>query len=113
MKLPNAHLAIVEEQKVTGYLLNPAHRYGASKAQFFLQFGFRLDAWGILAQALREHGRRCEVSGERETGFGPRYDVDGPLETPDGRTPQVRTVWQIDHGHVAPRLITAYRSGAR
>ena len=36
MKLPNAHLAIVEEQKVTGYLSNSAHRYGASKAQFFL-----------------------------------------------------------------------------
>ena len=90
MKLPNAHLAIVEEQKVIGYLLNPAHRYGASKAQFFLQFGFRLDAWEALARALREHGQQCEVSRERETGFGPRYDVDGPLETPDGRTPQIR-----------------------
>ena len=113
MRLPNAHLAIVEEQKVIGYLLNPAHRSGASKAHFFLQFGFRLDAWGTLADALREHGRHCEVSGERETGFGPRYDVNGPLKTPDGRNPQVRTVWQIDHDHVAPRLITAYRSGSR
>ena len=33
MKLPNAHLAIVEEEKIVGYLLNLAHRYGATKAR--------------------------------------------------------------------------------
>ena len=53
------------------------------------------------------------MSTERETGFGPRYDVAGPLKTPDGRTPRVRTVWQIDHGQVAARLITAYPSEVR
>lgn len=83
MKLPNAHLAIVEEEKIIGYLLNPAHRYGASKARFFLEFGFRLDDWKALARALREHGQQLAVSAERETGFGPRYDVDGPLKTPE------------------------------
>ena len=112
MKLPNAHLAIVEEEKIVGYLLNPAHRYGATKARFFLELGFRLDDWGTLARALREHGQRLEVSTERETGFGPRYDVEGPLNTPGGRTARVRTVWQIDHGEIAPRLITAYPSRA-
>jgi hypothetical protein len=34
MKLPNAHLAVVEEAKIRSCLLNPAHRYGASKARF-------------------------------------------------------------------------------
>jgi hypothetical protein len=102
----------VEEEKIIGYLLNPTHRYGESKARFFLEFGFRLDDWETLARALREHDQQLEVSAERETGFGPRYDVDGPLKTPDGRTPRVRTVWQIDHGQVAPRLITAYPSEA-
>jgi hypothetical protein len=108
MKLPNAHVARVEYEKIVEYLLNPTHRYGATKARFFTGFGFRIDDWGTLARALHEHGQRYEVSSERETGFGPRYEVDGPLQTPDGRTPRVRTVWQVDHGHVAPRLITAY-----
>lgn len=112
MKLPNAHLAIVEQEKIIGYLLNPAHRYGASKARFFAGFGFRLDDWETLARALRKHGEDLEVSTERETGFGPRYEVDGPLDTPDGRTPRVRTVWQLNHGDVAPRLVTAYPLGA-
>ena len=112
MKLPNAQLAVVEEEKIVGYLLNPAHRYGATKARFFLELGFRLDDWETLARALREHGQQLEVSTERETAFGSRYDVDGPLKTPGGRTPRVRTVWQIDHGQVAPRLITACPSRA-
>jgi hypothetical protein len=29
----------VAEQKITGYLLNPAHPAGGSKAHFFLRFG--------------------------------------------------------------------------
>lgn len=99
--------------KVISYLLNAAHRYGGSKARFFADFGFRLDDWESLAHALREHGRRNEVVVERETGFGPRYEVDGPLNAPDGRAPRVRTVWQLDDGEVAPRLITAYPLEAR
>ena len=108
MKLPNAHMAIVERQKLIGYLLNPAHRFGSSKARFFISFGFSEDDWQALARALYEHAQRHEVAVVSETGFGPRYEVDGPLNTPDGRTPRVRTVWQLDQGEVAPRLITAY-----
>jgi len=86
MKLPNAHLAVVEQEKIAGYLLNPTHRYSASKARFFTGFGFRSEDWETLARALREHGKQHEVSIEREAGFGPRYELDGPLNTPDGRT---------------------------
>lgn len=108
MKLPNAHLAVVEREKIVGYLLNPVHRYGASKAQFFAEFGFQVETWEILAAALREHGQRYEVTKVKETGFGPRYEVDGELRTPTGRGPRIRTVWQLDHGDIAPRLITAH-----
>ncbi len=108
MKLPNAHLATVEKEKITGYLLNGGHRFGGSKARFFNRFGFRMDDWETLARALYEHAQHHEVTVQRDAGFGPRYEVDGPLNTPDGRRPRVRTVWQLDQGEVAPRLITAY-----
>lgn len=108
MTLPNAEQAVVDREKITDYLLNPAHRYGASKARFFAEFGFRLEAWEMLAEALREHGRAHDVTEARETGFGPRYIVEGELSTPAGRRPRVRTVWQMDKGAVAPRLISAY-----
>ena len=112
MKLPNASLALVEREKITEYLLNTEHRYGASKARFFSRFGFSLATWETLAQALSEHGRQHEVSKITETIFGPRYEVEGELKTPDGRKPRVRSVWQFDHGKVAPRLITVYPLGA-
>ena len=108
MKLPNTNNATVEREKITDYLLNPEHRFGACKARFFTHFGFRAEAWEQLAQALREHGQTHDVTKTRETGFGPRYEVEGGLNCPDGRRPQVRTVWQLDKGAVAPRLLTAY-----
>lgn len=108
MKLPNATALIVEREKILDYLLNPVHRYGAAKAKFFTALGFQPDAWEILAEALRAHGRKNEVIRTYQTGFGPRFIVEGELNTPAGRRPRVRTVWQFDYGAIAPRLITAY-----
>jgi hypothetical protein len=108
MRLPNAHQAIIDRDKITEYLLNNAHRYGASKAKFFGEFGFKLAAWEILAKALIEHAQRNEVSKVTETLFGSRFEISGELYAPDGRAPMVRTIWQLDHRKVAPRLITAY-----
>lgn len=108
MKLPHPDKLMVEREKIADYLLNPAHRYGAGKARFFIEFGFRIEEWDRLAEALREHGRTQEVARTFETGFGPRYVVEGEFNTPSGRRPRVRTVWQMDEGTVAPRLLTAY-----
>ncbi len=113
MKLPKAELAIVEQGKIVDYLLNSIHPQGASKAKFFARFGFRLEEWKVLAIALQEHGRQNEVVVTRETGFGPRYEVEGELNAPDGRCPQVCTGWQVDVDRIAPRLITAYPLDAK
>ena len=110
MKLPNAKALIVEQEKIADYLLNPAHRYGASKARFFVAFGFRVAEWQRLAQAFREHGQTQAVARLRATGFGPRYEVEGPLRTPDGRRPLVRTVWQLDKGAVDHRVSSGGKS---
>ena len=108
MNLPNPNHLMVEREKIVDYLLNPAHRYGAAKARFFARFGFVGLQWEVLAGALREHGQKHEVSTVVDTGFGPRYVVDGELTTPSGRRPMVRSVWQHDYGTIAPRLISAY-----
>ena len=105
MKLPNAQLAFIDPKKIAEYLLNATHRYGASKAFFFSGFGFDERA---LTEALLDHGRRHDVAKTRATPFGPRYEMEGDLPTPDGRAPRIRTVWQVDAGEIAPRLITAY-----
>lgn len=106
--MPGSKSLIVDRDKIVDYLLNPAHRFGGSKARFFAEFGFNLERWELPANALREHGRRNPVSLVEETGFGPRFVVEGKIESPDGRNPAVRSVWQLDEGQLAPRLITAY-----
>jgi hypothetical protein len=107
-KLPNAEKLIIEREKIVDYLLNPEHHIGSSKANFFGKFGFCVEKWEVLAEALRIHGQTNEVEKIYETGFGPRYLVEGKLKTPDGRNPHIRSVWQLDKDAVAPKLITAY-----
>jgi hypothetical protein len=108
VKLPTPESLLVEQEKVCEYLLNSGHPYGAGKAKFFLEFGFSLDEWEVFADALLSHGRDNPVARTKETPFGPRYEVEGEIQAPDGRRPSIRTVWQHDHGAIAPRLITAY-----
>ena len=73
-----------------------------------MSFGFSVARWEELAAALRRHAAYHAVARVLETAYGPRYHIDGEIESPDGRSPLVRTVWQIDLGSQEPRFITAY-----
>lgn len=108
MRLPNAHLAWIDRPKITNYLLSSVNPRGRAKANFFLRFGFSTDRWEEFSDALRRQAASYEVTRVVETPYGPRYHIDGAIETPDGRNPRVRTVWQIDLGHNYPRFITAH-----
>ncbi len=108
MKLPNLPEAVAPQTKLVEYLLSPSHPYGRHKAAFFAGFGFRPDSPEALASALLEHATRHEIAAVEHTHFGTRYVIEGPLPTPDGRTPLVRVVWFIRNGEVIPKLATAY-----
>ncbi len=108
MKLPNAHLALIEREKITEYLLNPAHPDNGGKAAFFQAQGFRCDEWQTLAESLRKHAATGEVTAAMESSHGHKYILDARIGTPSGKMPRVRTVWIVDRGLEAPRLVTAY-----
>ena len=107
MRLPNAHRAVVEREKITGYPLSTVNPDDWSKGDFFLRFGFSPDNWQIFAEALILQGAKHEVVKVTESPYGPRYHVDGIIETPDGRNPWIKTVWQFDTRADYPKLITA------
>ena len=109
MKLPNLEHADVAEAKITEYLLNEAHPSNQGKAAFFFSFGFTLEAWPVLADAMRKHAADYEIAGISTTEHGTKYLIEGALITPDARNPDVRTVWIVDEGETIPRLVTAYR----
>jgi hypothetical protein len=108
MKLPHPNQAQVDREKITEYLLSDTHPDGSAKARFFKKFGFRAEAWEILAAALRRHGSSHSVVKTVESAYGMRYTVEGEIETPDGRNPRIRTVWVVERNSTQPRLITAY-----
>ena len=108
MKLPNVSSWRVDREKIEGYLLCPAHPDGAAKARFFRRFGFRVEDWRELADALRMHGQSHAVAEVVESRHGIRYSFDGRLRSPDGRNPTVRSVWIVEQGSSEARLITAY-----
>ncbi len=108
MILPNAERAVVEREKITEYLLNPSHPDNGGKAPFFLALGFTPQDWPVFAAALRAQAMSTPFAHCLVSLHGSKYVVDGPLDTPRGRTPTVRVVWIVDHGLDLPRLVTAY-----
>jgi len=108
MKLPNLHLAIVEREKINGYLLNEAHPDNGGKALFFIALGFSRGEWLTLANAFLRLALETEVAIKMESSHGIKYIVDGTLSTPSGKKASVRTVWIVDKGSENPRLVTAY-----
>ncbi len=108
MKLPHAEEAVVPRNKTERYLLDLGHPIGGGKAVFFIRFGFRREEWRVLCHALCQHAQENEVTDLVSDADGVTYVVEGPLETPSGRRPNLRSVWLIETGRVAPRFITAY-----
>ena len=108
MKLPNAAEAEVPLAKIVRYLLNPSHRSGKSKAQFFLRHGFTVEGWLTLAAALRQHASENDLTRREPTPLGERFVIDGPLELADRSIALVRVVWFVEAGEAIPRFVTAY-----
>lgn len=95
-------------------MLSLTHRDGRSKAVFFIRFGFTANDWQALSAALLRHAADYNVAEIEETPFGMNYVIEGPLQTPDGRAPEVRVIWFIATGGHIPHLVTAYPlKGAR
>lgn len=91
MLVPNAAHAVIADAKIAEYLLKHP-----GKAKFFLGFGFRLAQWQVLRDALLRHVVMHEYVKEILLDDGVKYVVEGALPSPDGRNPQVRSVWMID-----------------
>ena len=82
MKLPNAEAASIPKEKIVDYLLSSFHKDGKGKADFFKRFGFTVELWHILAEALVKQALENEVMKKENTPFGTRYVVEGDLERP-------------------------------
>jgi len=103
---------VVPIEKVRDYLLKLDHPDGGPKAAFFIAGGYTPDRPEELASALTRHFMDNPPANKTPDRFGGmRVTIEATLITPNGRAPKVRSVWTIDEGETAPRLITAYPAG--
>jgi hypothetical protein len=105
-RLPYLDRAVVPEAKIANYLLSARHSGGRAKARFLEIFGFRAQDWHTLRDAVIAHATANDIAASHQTRFGTRYEIDGPLPTPDGRAPMVRVVRFVESQENVPRLVT-------
>jgi len=108
MKLPNGRAAIVEDAKITGYLLNPAHPVGGNKAKLFnALLGIDLTNSAVLKDALLTAARDGEANLGRTSHHGEKYELRFQMTGQRG-TYTILSVWIVPAGLDEPRLVTAY-----
>lgn len=97
-----------DAEKARDYLLSPTHPVGRFKAAFFASLGYVQADW----ERLREDLRTLSMSNEARSGapspHGAKYEVEGILVGPTGRTARVVAVWIVPNGEALPRFVTAY-----
>ena len=108
MKLPNVENVIVEREKIADYLLDAQHPDNGGKAEFFERHGFRRGAWETLATAMISLAREQDVRHSTMSPHGRKYVIVGDIRTPLGGSIRLQTIWIVDNGAEAARLVTAY-----
>ncbi|HEX2347428.1 MAG TPA: hypothetical protein VHI51_03240 [Ktedonobacterales bacterium] len=102
---------VCAERGASGDCDTQDHRLSVEKSrqsEVLYGFGFTLAQWQVLHDALLQHVVTHEYTSVISLDDGVKYVVEGTLQSPDGRNPQVRSVWMIDGGRSSPRLISAY-----
>lgn len=107
MPFPDAERAVVTEEKVRDYLLNPSHPIGGPKAAWFASIGYSIDNWQDLVDDLLLLARSADDFLAKASRFGVRYEATGRIGRPNHRPADVITVWSVERNS-SPRLITAY-----
>ena len=108
MRLPNADQAVIAPEKLRGYLLNPRHRRGATKARVLLAMGYQATAWEKLEMDLRIQHLAVDIAQTSQSVYGQRFDIVAPLTGPNGSQVRFPSIWQIDAGNDIARFITMY-----
>ncbi len=91
MSLLNADHAIVDPAKIRGYLLSTSHPVGRFKAAFFLSLGYSEDRWEVLRDHVLALAQTGIALPGRPSPYGRKFDLDGILTGPSGRSAAVRT----------------------
>lgn len=108
MKLPNCEKAVVDNDKLVAYCLDPEHKVGKHKARVFQSaLSINLDNFYILKNAILEAVLTENATLTNKIAYGELYNMDFELTYLE-RTATVRTAWIIRNEEDFPRLTTCF-----
>lgn len=108
MKLPHGDRAIVDDRKLTAYLLNPEHEHGASHAHLFSALlGIDADRSKELRAKLLEAARSGDATPGKKSPYGRKFEIRSQMRGPRGEY-TILSVWMIRTRDDRPHLVTAY-----
>jgi hypothetical protein len=108
MKLPYGHSAIITDEKLIGYVLNPDHPVHGGHAVLFKRL-LDIDQSNveILRAALAEAAREGDARPGKASQYGEKYEICSPMTGERGKY-TILSVWIIETGELVPRLVTAF-----
>jgi hypothetical protein len=113
LQILNADRAVIDQNKLHGYLLSRDHPIGRFKATFFVTLGYSSDGWRELEADLRAQHLSQDATREEQTRYGQKYTIRATLVGPSSRSAEVVSVWVVRTGEELPRFLTAYPEGDR
>jgi hypothetical protein len=114
--MPGADRATLDERKFKSYSMDPGNERNGKKHEAWEQLGYdvadesvRAELSARVSRMVRDRLPTAEVTRERVDELGNRrfeipFEIEGAPES--GRTATLRTVWLLDSGSDAPRMIT-------
>jgi hypothetical protein len=108
VRLPNGDQAIVDSEKIRGYLLSPSHPVGRFKSVFFGALGYSVNQWEVLRDDLLDVARTADAESGQSSRFGQKYETRATLAGPKGRSAPIVVVWVVRTGESVPRFVTAF-----
>jgi hypothetical protein len=83
---PQRRTRVIAAEKLTEYLLNMSHKRGVAKARLLLGVWYRPDTPRLLESDLRAQHLSLDMTRTSENAYGVVYEIEGPIETPSGKT---------------------------
>ncbi len=97
---------VIENTKLTRYLL--VYQKKDDKSKYLSQYGYTLDNWQLLKQAIIQSVEGQEIEEITETDWGKRFKIKSKWNSINGKSIKVITVWQQTEGEDIIKLITLY-----
>ncbi|MEI6815270.1 MAG: DUF6883 domain-containing protein [Bacteroidota bacterium] len=105
MKLPFQNNLIMDDDKISNYLLDILHPSGKDKAEFFISHKCNAD---LLKELILKQAKEEDYLHKFNTPFGEKYVLESIILLPDLTPFKLRSVWIVLNNQSFTNFVTAY-----